>query len=70
MGEELAVETFLQHKDSYHPICAKMVASDLSVSVGGSNKLTSILSSTYFKISVGIAAAAVVAGIIMSRRKK
>lgn len=29
MGKELAVKTFLEHKDFYHPIAAKMVASDL-----------------------------------------
>ena len=29
MGKELAVSTFLEHKDFYHPIAAKMVASDL-----------------------------------------
>lgn len=65
MGKELAVETFLKHKDSYHPICSKMVASDLSVSVGGS-----IWSSPYFKVSAVVAAVAVIAGIVISRRKK
>lgn len=29
MGSELAVKTFLAHKHIYHPICSKMVASDL-----------------------------------------
>jgi len=33
MGKDLAVETFLQHRDFYHPIGAKMVASDLLVSI-------------------------------------
>lgn len=28
-GKELAISTFLMKKDFYHPICAKMVASDL-----------------------------------------
>jgi len=28
-GKELAISTFLSKKDFYHPICAKMVASDL-----------------------------------------
>lgn len=32
MGRQLAVTTFLAHKDFYHPICAKMVAQDLCVS--------------------------------------
>lgn len=31
MGKKLAVDTFLDSKDFYHPICAKMIASDLCV---------------------------------------
>lgn len=38
MGKEIALSTFLNHKDFYHPICSKMVAQDLhmigSTSVG------------------------------------
>jgi len=33
MGRDIAVSTFLQHKDFYHPIGAKMVASDLMVKI-------------------------------------
>jgi len=32
MGKQLAVDTFLDNKDFYHPICAKMIAVDLCVS--------------------------------------
>lgn len=32
MGKQVAVETFLDNKDFYHPICAKMIATDLCVS--------------------------------------
>ena len=32
MGREVAISTFLAHKDFYHPICVKMVAHDLKVS--------------------------------------
>ena len=32
MGKDLAVSTFLQHKDFYHPIAAKMLAADLDES--------------------------------------
>lgn len=28
-GKELAISTFLDNKDFYHPICAKMLAQDL-----------------------------------------
>jgi leukotriene-A4 hydrolase len=31
MGKDLAVETFLDNADFYHPICAKMIAQDLMV---------------------------------------
>ena len=31
MGRALATQVFLEHKDFYHPICAKMIASDLLV---------------------------------------
>jgi len=45
MGKDLAVTTFLEHKDFYHPIGAKMVASDLMVentkAVGESKQETS-----------------------------
>lgn len=37
MGRDLAVATFLQHRDFYHPICAKMVAIDLKQSVDDGN---------------------------------
>jgi len=32
MASQLAVDTFLQHSTIYHPICTKMIASDLSIS--------------------------------------
>jgi len=35
MGKKLAVDTFLQSADFYHPICAKMVAGDLTETYGG-----------------------------------
>ena len=33
MGKELAKQIFLEHHTFYHPIAAKMIASDLSVSI-------------------------------------
>jgi hypothetical protein len=29
MGRSAAVETFLKYKNFYHPICSKMIATDL-----------------------------------------
>lgn len=31
MGREIATSTFLENQDFYHPICAKMIASDLAM---------------------------------------
>jgi leukotriene-A4 hydrolase len=31
MGNKVAAETFKKHRDSYHPIAAKMIAADLGV---------------------------------------
>ena len=67
MGKELAVQTFLDHLDFYHPICVKMVAADLSVNI---QEKKSILSHRYFQVSVGIAAVAVAVGIIAMRRRR
>jgi Leukotriene A4 hydrolase, C-terminal len=39
MAHELAVETFLDNADFYHPICAKMVAHDLMVAEAGQRKV-------------------------------
>ncbi|CAB9526220.1 Leukotriene A-4 hydrolase [Seminavis robusta] len=66
MASDLAVETFLANKHIYHPICTKMVASDLSVSV---EEKASILESPYFKVSVVVAAVAVVAGFVLMRKR-
>lgn len=69
MGSALAVETFLKHKDMYHPICSKMVASDLSVVADGEGGMASIMKNPHIKIAL-VAAVAVVAGVVLSRRKK
>jgi hypothetical protein len=31
MGKATAIQTFVENKDIYHPICAKMVARDLEL---------------------------------------
>lgn len=33
IGKDIAIDTFLQHKDTYHPIAAKMIAIDLKVAM-------------------------------------
>ena len=62
MGRRVARKVFLQNKDFYHPICAKMIASDLRAS-----------SSEVAIKAVGgtlLAAGLVSAGVILLRRKK
>ena len=57
MGKQLAVTTFLQHKDFYHPIGVKMIAQDLKV--GKSRELSEsirpLLAGTIAAVAVGIA---------------
>ena len=67
MGSDVAVKTFLANKDFYHPICVKMVAADLAVSLDGKGP---ILKSPYVRASLVAAAVAVVAGIVLTRRRK
>ena len=68
MGSDLAVKTFLAHKDIYHPICSKMVASDLSVSTEGGGYTWDTKS--FFKAAMAVAAVAVLTGFVLTRRKK
>ena len=35
MGKDIAVKTFLKHRDFYHPVCAKMLAKDLELDADG-----------------------------------
>lgn len=39
MGRNIAVKTFVKHRDFYHPVCAKMLAKDLEV---GDNRDASV----------------------------
>ena len=68
MGKQLAVTAFLQNKSFYHPICAKMVATDLMLAGDeGSNK--GITSMSLIKWAIVVGAVAVTAGLILSRRR-
>ena len=68
MGKELAVKTFLENKDFYHPIAAKMVAADLQEKKSGFacvlNKLKDPL------VLGGILAVSAAVGIVLLRGKK
>ena len=72
MGRELAVDAFLKNKDFYHPICAKMIASDLKLTaVKPSNETDDHRSSSdsYWKMAAVVGAIAVTASLVLSRRK-
>ena len=65
MGKQLAVETFLENKDFYHPICVKMVAADLSEKRVKYNRSQVVRWST-----AGIALVAVSVGFVVLRRRR
>jgi leukotriene-A4 hydrolase len=65
IGKDLAVSTFLKHKDFYHPICVKMVAQDLKVAGDASTR-----NGINPWILAGVAAAAAGVGIALHRGRK
>jgi len=70
MGKKLAVETFLENKDIYHPICAKMVATDLSEKKkrSSSSKYTT-LEQILLWSAAGLAVAAGIGLVVVRRRR-
>jgi leukotriene-A4 hydrolase len=76
MGRDLAVQVFLGHKEFYHPICAKMVASDLLLSSSSSNSgvwatmRNTISLGKSWMWAVGGAAVAVGMGITIARHRR
>ena len=59
-AKETAISTFVENADFYHPICRKMVASDLGVD----------LSASGFDLRLVMAGAALVAiGLLLARRR-
>ena len=70
MGKELAVQVFLKHKDFYHPICSKMIATDLKLAnvEEPNNKYSQLVS--FLPYSIAICTFAVAVGFYLSRRRK
>ncbi len=76
MGRHVAVTAFVQHRDSYHPICAKMIALDMKVDEDNSD--TTLKKSTtsdavvsgiqkhYWRLTVGVVILSV--GLVALRR--
>jgi leukotriene-A4 hydrolase len=69
MGKDLAVETFLRNKDFYHPIGAKMVASDLLLKLRD-NACTKSKMVDYIKVVTAVSAVAVGIILVLQRRKQ
>jgi leukotriene-A4 hydrolase len=67
MGREPAITTFLRYKDIYHPIAAKMIASDLMI--GRLETETSWNLSRTAKWTAGIAAVVGVCAIVLMRQR-
>jgi leukotriene-A4 hydrolase len=71
MGKDIAVSTFLENKDFYHPIAAKMVASDLDPSKSEKKKEGGVLSSLQNPLVLGgVLAISAAVGIALLRGKK
>jgi leukotriene-A4 hydrolase len=70
MGKTIAVQTFLANREFYHPICAKMVATDLCLAKTNED----VSSSKKKKISLLAVGAAVVlaaaVGMALRRGKR
>lgn len=70
MAKDIAVKTFLKHRDFYHPVCAKMLAKDLEVDevMQRTDAKTKDPSRKY--LLVGALAVASVIGFALIRGKK
>jgi leukotriene-A4 hydrolase len=68
MGNELAVETFLKHKDFYHPICAKII--DLRLAGGGKESSSQQQLLLHPKVLTGCAIVATTVALVLMQRRK
>ena len=70
MGRDIALATFLEHKDIYHPIATKMIAIDLKVAMKGEEP--SPAEKTNARLLAAGAAIAAVVGVAVAlvRRSK
>lgn len=64
MGHKLAVKIFLENQEFYHPICTKMVSSDLCV------RRKKIFSLENKAVWISVAAVAVMVGMVLVRGKR
>ena len=69
MGKELAVSTFLENKDFYHPIAAKMVASDLEEKKKKKSKFYNVKIQHPLVVGGIIASAAIIIALLRGRKR-
>lgn len=68
-GREIAIDTFLKHKDFYHPIASKMIAYDMTKGKGIIAKVKDIFSKPS-SLAIGVAAAAAIGALTIFKPKK
>lgn len=70
MASSIAVEAFLQNQDFYHPICTKMIASDLMIPYNDEPEFEPIIGlKQALKWAAIVGAVAGTIGFVLSRRK-
>uniref|UniRef100_A0A7S2EUF7 Peptidase M1 leukotriene A4 hydrolase/aminopeptidase C-terminal domain-containing protein n=1 Tax=Ditylum brightwellii TaxID=49249 RepID=A0A7S2EUF7_9STRA len=67
-GKGIAIQAFLEHKDFYHPIAAKMIAMDLGAAVTARNKGEKNI--PYQTLFIGTLAVVSIGAVVLARRKK
>jgi len=69
IGKEIAIDTFLEHKDIYHPIATKMIATDLKVAIEKSSSNSSSKMNPLLLTGVAIAVAGISVAFVRRTRK-
>jgi leukotriene-A4 hydrolase len=69
IGKNIDIDTFLQHKDIYHPIATKMIAMDLKVAIEKSKPYASFSMNPLLVTSMLVAAAGVAVAFVLNNRK-
>jgi len=69
IGKNIAIDTFLEHKDIYHPIAVKMIAIDLKVAIEQSTCSASSIMNPLLLTSVLVAVVGVTVAFVRSSRK-
>lgn len=69
IGKKIAINTFLDHKDIYHPIAAKMIAIDLKVAIEKSTSIDQPSLNPLILTSILVTVVGVAVAFVRSNRK-